>query len=214
VTCSHPSLLVAHILRQANEAYRPIERSIPSVPPPQTQAHTRTRPCTHSQHVRADTQEATFARADLAHAVVLAQVDRKFVLCALQDGTLLLFDQHAASERVRVECFLQELCEGFLGEDAGGGEGDSEGAWAEVRPPAPVLLPRREVDMLRGSGGARAELEKWGFGFASDVGTALALGNEEDTQEQIFVGRVPAIVSHKVSFPAPLVECFSNSKAS
>jgi DNA mismatch repair protein MLH3 len=55
------------------------------------------------------------SRADLQHAAVINQVDAKFILCSLpsEDGsaqTLVLVDQHAASERVILESLLSALC--------------------------------------------------------------------------------------------------------
>jgi DNA mismatch repair protein MLH3 len=55
------------------------------------------------------------SKADLQHARVINQVDAKFVLCSLTSTdsgtqTLVLVDQHAASERVILESLLSDLC--------------------------------------------------------------------------------------------------------
>ena len=67
-----------------------------------------------------------FTRTDLRNARVVGQVDRKFIACvidsisqrdeddeaegahAARDMSLVLIDQHAADERVRVELFMDE----------------------------------------------------------------------------------------------------------
>jgi DNA mismatch repair protein MLH3 len=53
----------------------------------------------------------------LQHATVIAQIDKKFILVKMKtahsesDGTVLvLMDQHAADERIRVEALLADLC--------------------------------------------------------------------------------------------------------
>ena len=55
----------------------------------------------------------------LANAHVLRQVDNKFILASLscssngeESSSLVLIDQHAADERVKVEGFFQQLCSG------------------------------------------------------------------------------------------------------
>ncbi|KAM0711808.1 hypothetical protein Q7P35_001177 [Cladosporium inversicolor] len=55
------------------------------------------------------------SKADLQHVTVISQVDAKFVLCSLPSAdssaqTLVLVDQHAASERVILESLLSDLC--------------------------------------------------------------------------------------------------------
>jgi DNA mismatch repair protein MLH3 len=55
------------------------------------------------------------SKADLQHFTVINQVDAKFILCSLPSAdtgarTLVLVDQHAASERVILESLLSDLC--------------------------------------------------------------------------------------------------------
>ena len=55
------------------------------------------------------------SKVDLQHGTVINQVDAKFILCALPTAdstarTLVLVDQHAASERVILESLLSDLC--------------------------------------------------------------------------------------------------------
>ncbi|KEF51931.1 uncharacterized protein A1O9_11921 [Exophiala aquamarina CBS 119918] len=51
------------------------------------------------------------SKEDLAQAKVLGQVDRKFILITL-NNLVILIDQHAADERVKLEHLCQELCIG------------------------------------------------------------------------------------------------------
>ena len=56
------------------------------------------------------------SKSALKHVRVIRQVDRKFILCdlpseqAAESDTLVLVDQHAASERIILEHLLAELC--------------------------------------------------------------------------------------------------------
>ncbi|KAI0028362.1 hypothetical protein K488DRAFT_21698, partial [Vararia minispora EC-137] len=181
---------------QANTAYKLLGCPIPSaLPPSQTQTHTHA--CFATHHHPTGVHSMTFDRVALADAVVLAQVDRKFILCTLDDGVLAVFDQHAASERVRVERFLRELCELFL-ED-----GQREGAKAEVTPAMPVLVTRREKEMLRVGNDVREVLERWGFSFV-ETGEDSAEEGEEGLGAQVYVRSVPSVVSQKLLAPNEL----------
>lgn len=79
--------------------------------------------CSHANHDQAPNSGMKLSRGALGHAQVIRQVDQKFILCKIPDtassrgDTLVLVDQHAASERVVLESLLQQLCrvdeEGF-----------------------------------------------------------------------------------------------------
>ena len=63
---------------------------------------------------------------------------------------LVLVDQHAASERVRVESFLKTLCHNFLNFESNGSQSAGR-VEQDLEPPRAILLSRREASMLRGS---------------------------------------------------------------
>ncbi|THH19488.1 hypothetical protein EW146_g1688 [Bondarzewia mesenterica] len=154
-----------------------------------------------------------FRRSDLLRAKVISQLDKKFIVCAIDapsddsavtsagnphevDRALVLIDQHAASERVRVERFLKDLCVGFL---------DAEGTSAlrvELVPHQPVLLTRAEAQVLRGSGEAKAVLERWGFTFSGDT----EYESQDAIYEQVLVSSVPEVISEKLFISSELQE--------
>lgn len=134
---------------------------------------------------------------------MLGQVDRKFIACVIRASpvtdrdsesgaenenggrgtgtpTLVLVDQHAADERVRVERLLDELCASFgrveldstldprdtnnLGPEAY--DVELELAVRVLRPPVAVLLTRHEAEQLAGSPGMRRAFALWGVRFS------------------------------------------------
>jgi DNA mismatch repair protein MLH3 len=158
-----------------------------------------------------------FHKSDLRNAQVVNQVDRKFIACLIDktgdDGksgeskvvgsrALVLVDQHAADERVRVERFLKELCSGFLRHRHGTGGVRTR----DLSPSLPVLLTRREALHLTGSCSFRQAFESWGFRFGDFPqleGTPY--GSEEGADNssssgyvQVLVHSIPEVVSDKV----------------
>ncbi len=154
---------------------------------------------------------------------VIEQVDRKFIACriakqiphsledpsclpSLSEGILVLVDQHAADERIRVERFLKELCMGFLGTTTPGVE------VRELIPPRPVLLTQHEFLSIMGSRDIRDSLRKWGVQVVvpknfpesdhiSDPGSSGYV--------QIHVKTVPEIVGEKVGATSSLSVCLA-----
>jgi DNA mismatch repair protein MLH3 len=155
-----------------------------------------------------------FGKEDLLNAQVLDQVDRKFIAClihadmdALGDPdssgrALVLIDQHAADERIRVERFLKELCLGFLQHSD-----YTNGVKTKMLSPSvPVLLTRHEALRLADSNVFRHAFECWGISFddlSSSSSHSFHGGLDDAGGEgyaQVFVKSIPAVVSEKV-FP-------------
>ncbi|GBB86425.1 hypothetical protein RclHR1_12870007 [Rhizophagus clarus] len=75
----------------------------------------------YSMH--SNTSEHRFSKKDIEQAKVIGQLDNKFIVCKLpctqyidqgieeKRNILVLVDQHAADERVRIEMLLKEFCE-------------------------------------------------------------------------------------------------------
>ncbi|PCH40853.1 hypothetical protein WOLCODRAFT_99424 [Wolfiporia cocos MD-104 SS10] len=178
-----------------------------------------------------DTCPGRFARENLQNATVLGQVDRKFVACVIdteedrprrdsngKSKALVLIDQHAADERIRVEQFLEDLCAGFLqrrpslNPPRAGDEPDaSETSVRELDPPIPVLLTVSEVMQLAQEE-VRGAFDRWGIAFGSleearlrimDAQDRYILGNNREAAEgtgyvQVFVKSIPETVGDKL----------------
>ncbi|KAI0751023.1 hypothetical protein C8Q80DRAFT_1099789 [Daedaleopsis nitida] len=195
--------------------------------------HSTERHADHEQHspITWDPSRlARLSRDDLRTARVLGQVDRKFIACILRPRApaadefhlarphaLVLIDQHAADERVRVERFLQEICEGFLAhsapgeQDQGGNGGHADGVQTRaVDPPVHVLLTKAEAQRIASSQDVRSAFARWGVRFAPEValackapraGTGGGRMQEEDGEVeyvQVTVASVPEVVADKL----------------
>ncbi|GAA5920751.1 hypothetical protein JCM1841_004163 [Sporobolomyces salmonicolor] len=146
-----------------------------------------------------------FDRASLRRAEFIAQVDCKFLLVKLPpasvggNSTLVLFDQHAASERVRVEKFLERLCGRVArGEDVevldltDGGEGEQA-----TRSQYGVVVSREEALELP----SRLEnFRRWGIGIALDPSSphSTSAAAAENDYAQVWLTTVPEIVSARL----------------
>ncbi|KIO12562.1 hypothetical protein M404DRAFT_12760 [Pisolithus tinctorius Marx 270] len=157
---------------------------------------------------------------DLQAMRVISQVDRKFVVCLigadnwppteageeLGEGstrhgggkTLVLVDQHAADERVRVERFLREICNGFLSyhDKSGGVE------TIQLSPPVPVLLTHREASRLSEVLAYQKAFASWGVLFHGlqelTKNEAAIDSGEHAAYIQVFVTAIPKVVSEKL----------------
>lgn len=161
-----------------------------------------------------------FTREDLGGAEFVAQVDRKFLLVKMRgraeldheeggeaDGrveTLVMVDQHAASERVRVEKLLEKLCGKVArGEEVelwpfveGGKEGAADGRGCAVLVSAAEAVQAAE----------RIEnFARWGIGL--DLPSKSALSSTQPANDdspprgdyvQIHLTSVPLIVSDRL----------------
>ncbi|KAJ3975254.1 hypothetical protein EV361DRAFT_889995 [Lentinula raphanica] len=170
----------------------------------------------HTQH--------RFTKNDIREARVISQVDHKFVACVFTKdlvnkdlgnnkvlteeddkiSTLVLIDQHAADERIRVERFLKDLCLGFLRNRSGGEEEGVE--MRHLTPPVPILLTRHEASRLLRSEQIQSSFQSWGIRFAdlAQVETGLGtsesgLDNENDSYVQLYTVCVPEVVADKLT---------------
>ncbi|KAF8559172.1 hypothetical protein OG21DRAFT_1403956 [Imleria badia] len=161
-----------------------------------------------------------FQKDDLRKAQIISQVDCKFIACVVgpdhrdpSDGerenetcedepptdgkTLILIDQHAADERVRVERFLRSICRGFLCHQEGSGGVETK----QLSPPVPVLLARHEASRLAELSDFQKAFESWGFRFSGLAETRSRVESETDFDDgyiQVLVCTIPEIVSEKL----------------
>jgi DNA mismatch repair ATPase MutL len=155
-----------------------------------------------------------FSRDDLKEATVINQVDSKFIACLLPSDpvtddhgygpgvssqalprTLVLVDQHAADERVRVEWLQREICLGYLRNDDGTGVERTT-----LDPPVPILLMRHEKSILQRGDHIRDLLASWGMEFApiNDAREEDGRLDDDDSYSQVMVSSIPEIFSHRV----------------
>lgn len=132
-----------------------------------------------------------FNKEELNNARIIGQVDCKFVACSLPgDSTnegepvLVLIDQHAADERVRVERFLKELCKGAL-------QGGVESAALDAK--KGVVLTRDEATLLEQKE-VLQELRRWGLHLEPVAITESLTAN----WVQVDVVAVPGFLRDKV----------------
>ncbi|KAI0727330.1 hypothetical protein C8Q72DRAFT_841248 [Fomitopsis betulina] len=187
----------------------------------------------HTSHPHAShSRPGRFNNSDLVDAQVLGQVDRKFIACVIHtnaDGdnepedvtqttgdrqrrkVLVLIDQHAADERVRVERFLQDLCDSFMQHrpDAAGMQPQLQGVRTRLfDPPVPILLTEHEARRL-GDEEVRVAFRRWGLTFADDFedaglaahATPYHSGGEGGSQSgysQVNVVTVPDLLGDKL----------------
>ncbi|KAL1735871.1 hypothetical protein EV714DRAFT_267417 [Schizophyllum commune] len=163
-------------------------------------------------------QAYQFNTDDLRRARVIAQVDCKFIACMMQPAAaqygddnpeiqrgrsgLVLIDQHAADERVRVERYMRELCTGFTNARAG-----LQGVRCRaLDPPKAILLTRKERQQLYVEENRRA-FGWWGFRFADEGEDALRGAPEGEMDEagrggsayaQVEVVFVPEMIAEKL----------------
>ena len=162
-----------------------------------------------------DMSSSSFDKRSLEEAHVLGQVDSKFIACLLEvvDGesegssncdsrALVLIDQHAADERIRVERFLKALCIGYQDRDVGGGVQKRI-----LQTPVPVLLTKFERDRLMENETMRKAFEGWGL----DVDVCALSDETTDNDEgygSVYFTSVPEVVADKVSGSFELCQAF------
>ncbi|KAF8897803.1 hypothetical protein BD779DRAFT_1465906 [Infundibulicybe gibba] len=206
---------------EVNDAYAIPEGNIPSLKFPSVTAHTSDQ---HNCHNTSRSQyfgtvdnassdlPRRFRKEALHQARVINQVDRKFIACLIKDDqeasdrshevggrALVLVDQHAADERVRVERFLKELCLGFLHNQDQHENDLGEAIPVKVlSPPLPLLLTRHEVLRLGSSREMQRAFRNWGFQF-EDTPTDGTNNNSDENSGymQLFVRAIPEVVSGK-----------------
>lgn len=133
-----------------------------------------------------------FTKAMIPTMKVINQVDKKFLACLIDtredkadsatesDGNLLvLVDQHAAHERVRLENLIADAYE-----DDSDVPGEKRLSSSIISPPLEISVPQEEQRLLRS---CRAHLQS--------LGLEVTFSEEEDSR--IFIGKVPLCFTEK-----------------
>lgn len=210
---------------QANEVYAQKEKPIPVVPCSDAFiSDMRHYELQKQLQYKQSNSSYRFSRDDLKEAVVVNQVDSKFIACLLPSGsvtgdavygsrpcsqglsqTLVLVDQHAADERVRVEWLQRDICLAYLRNDDGAGV-----KRFDLDPPVAILLTRHEKLVLRRNGDLRDFLASWGVEFApiKDTGEEDNPSGDDVSYSQVAVTSIPEIVSNRVCHPSPLLRLY------
>lgn len=200
---------------QANEVYALKEKPIPVVPcsdafTSDMRHYELQRQLQYKQSASQMANSSNrLSRDGLKEVVVIDQVDSKFIACLLPSDpvaddagygleapsrTLVLVDQHAADERVRVEWLQREICLGYLRNDGTGVERTI------LNPPVPILLTGHEKLILQRNGDIRDMFSSWGVEFApiNDTGKRNDHSDDDSNYSQVTVTSIPEIVSHRV----------------
>ncbi|EFI27752.1 hypothetical protein CC1G_14675 [Coprinopsis cinerea okayama7 len=174
-----------------------------------------------TQHVRSHDESAAMqiSRDQLRQAQVINQVDRKFIACLVEvdfngkkaggmgasgsrasSTIMVLVDQHAADERIRVERFLRPLCIAFLRASAGRSEPSDGPVVTELPCPFPVLLTKHEASLLQRKETIQASFRNWGISFSEIPIESLTEASDSGTSKeyvQVFVTSLPSVLSDK-----------------
>lgn len=150
--------------------------------------------CHHDFHPSAHRLIGGITRPDLDAATFVSQVDEKFLLCRIAlkgETSLVLIDQHAADERIRVESFLSTYCQQVQ---------IGEVAIEEFKESQAVLLDRAEGGQFSTSD-TRAVFEKWGIGIELEDVAVCA-----EDYCQVWVKHVPAVVGKRFRSEPRLIQ--------
>ena len=206
------------------------ESRIPCVKPSHITPTSGHFPDKHGCHVSrklgigCDNLTLRFTRDDLRRAEIINQVDNKFIACRitkrdylnasvddrgrepyLDSPILVLIDQHAADERVRVERFLKDLCLGFLhSQDQTDNNLTSKYVFSrDLVPSRPVLLTQHEGLAISQSRVVQESFRKWGVRFTE---LSKIISGSDGASEpvsnngylQLYVSGIPEVVGDKV----------------
>jgi DNA mismatch repair protein MLH3 len=144
----------------------------------------------------------SFTASSLAEADTLGQVDHKFIACVVKESqfdeeVIILIDQHAADERIRVERFLKQLCKSAALEarhrDSVHSTDYISGS-THLQPHISVLLTTEDIDLLC-TDEVNQLLKIWGFTFDEK-----SIVNREDGEGriQVSIQAVPSALHKQV----------------
>jgi DNA mismatch repair protein MLH3 len=206
------------------------ERRIPCVKPSYIAPTPGHFPDKHGCHtprkleIGCDNLTFRFTRDDLRRAEIINQVDNKFIACRIakrnyhklsvndigrepysDSPILVLVDQHAGDERIRVERLLKDLCLGFLhSQDQTEDNLASKYVFSRALAPSrPVLLTQHEALTISQSQDIQESFRKWGVRFTELSKTISDSGGASEPVSnigylQLYVSAIPEVVGDKV----------------
>ncbi|CAG8481795.1 35105_t:CDS:10, partial [Racocetra persica] len=176
--------------------------------------------------------EHRFSKKDFAQAQVIGQVDDKFIACKLpysrviesdiknstQQRILVLVDQHAADERVRVEMLMKEFCD-FKNKERMQNENDNEihpinslVETIQINPPNKIILTEREVQVLKRF---EANFNSWGIFFRDNIDTKqnnalvsphFITSSTDDDHIPIYITHFPKMIADRCIFDSRVTQ--------
>lgn len=164
-----------------NPVFKPAQKVIRSV---QAQGRPRLEHF-HSENV-VDAPQYRLDKEMLQWCNFVAQIDCKFLLFAHRgehESTLILVDQHAADERIRVEGFLKDFCKKYQ---------HNETEKTPLSPCKTLLLTEREVSSAQHH---YYWFSRWGFDISRDVQTGRSSGDFA----QMSVKTVPTLLAERLA---------------
>lgn len=204
-----------------NPIFSSAEEPVPRLcfPGPTLDAAAKSHHCSQTDIQSAFTQSSSssftkLSKEKLQAANVLAQIEKKFIFVSMSANTLsqtveegvepgerllVLIDQHAADERIRVECLLAELCKPVSSNhervSSKVGAQSLQSAVATTRLPQPIMfeIPAREQRLFL----VHAKyLANWGILF--DLNTIEPSSREPaNGQCRIFVKALPEAIAER-----------------
>ncbi|KAK0106812.1 DNA mismatch repair protein [Cadophora gregata] len=214
-----PSPWISDLLRTwENPVFAPAEASVPQISfdvgdsTAQSILHGHQHHCSHVDIDRVFRDISSgingrISKDSLKHADIISQVDQKFVLVKLEStrsktsdvdnaSMLVLIDQHAADERIRVEALMEELCTPSASDS-------TESCRARILT-APLLkslhfdLSKRETELLQTF---RRHFSEWGILYTISSSTTTS------TVSRLTVTSLPApILERCQSAPGLLID--------
>lgn len=177
-----PAWLQEALTDWSNPVFPPVQKQIRTVETGPT-----SRPETFHTEIPCDaTNRSTIDKEMLHWCNYVAQIDLKFLLFSYiteQSMTLILIDQHAAHERIRVESFLRTYCEQIRQKTVN---------MVHLSQAKVILLAAREVVELSGMPGC---LSQWGF----EVSIPMQILDRSDSDySQVIVKSVPALLADRL----------------
>jgi len=166
-----PGTWVSSLLSKwENPIFAPTEKAIPQLSLNGPSLELPSGPHDHTHHCSSALFENPFthpptintklSKQSLSTARVIAQIDKKFILTTFDQGTtqtLVLIDQHAADERIRLEALLHDL---------------HNIPPAHMDPALTFSIPAREVELFASSA---AYFERWGITYTLPPGRHISV---------------------------------------